>query len=54
MLGWQARVTYDDDCFAFVTGLRQDYTDYRDIESGFEITFNVVFKTLGDIPIDVF
>lgn len=53
-LGWNARLIYDDECFAFVTNLRKNYTHDRDYESGFNLTVNVVFKTLGDVPFNVF
>lgn len=53
-LGWAARLTYSDECFAFVTNMRQNYTNDRDNTSGYEITFNIVFKTLGDVPFNVF
>jgi LPS-assembly protein len=53
-LGWNARMTYNDECFAFITNLRQNYTNDRDYLSGFTLTLNVVFKTLGDVPFNVF
>ncbi len=53
-LGWASRLTYSDECFAFVTNMRQLYTNDRDNMSGFELTFNIVFKTLGDVPFNVF
>lgn len=51
-LGWYARAIYNDECFAFVTDVRQNYTHDRDFLAGFTITFNIVFKTLGDVPIN--
>jgi LPS-assembly protein len=53
-LGWQARATYSDECFAFVSNLRRYYTTDRESASGYELTFNVVFKTLGEVPLNVF
>ncbi|MBC7951254.1 MAG: LPS-assembly protein LptD [Rhodospirillaceae bacterium] len=53
-LGWNTRLTYNDECFAFVTNLRQNYTHDRDYETGFNLTLNIVFKTLGDVPFNVF
>ncbi|MBC7906862.1 MAG: LPS-assembly protein LptD, partial [Rhodospirillaceae bacterium] len=53
-LGWHTRLTYNDECFALVTSLRQNYTHDRDYQSGFNLTLNVVFKTLGDVPFNVF
>lgn len=53
-LGWQTRLVYSDDCFAFVTNMRRFYTNDRDLESGYEVTFNIVFKTLGDVPFNLF
>ncbi len=54
LLGWDANVSYEDECFALVTRARQRYTSDRDFESGFELKFNVVFKTLGSVPLTVF
>lgn len=53
-LSWNSRLSYNDECFAFVTNLRQNYTNDRDNMSGFSLTVNVVFKTLGDVPVNVF
>lgn len=53
-LGWATRLMYSDECFAFVTNLRRYNTTDREMLSGYDITFNVVFKTLGDIPVNVF
>lgn len=51
---WNARLTYDDECFAFFTDMRRNYTYDRDYMSGYSLTFNVVFKTLGSVPFNVF
>ena len=51
---WNLRVTYDDECFAFVSDLQRTYTYDRDYLSGYAVTFNVVFKTLGSVPFNVF
>jgi LPS-assembly protein len=53
-LGWMARLTYSDECFAFVTNMRRFYTHDRDMLAGYELTLNIVFKTLGDVPFNVF
>lgn len=53
-VGWAARLTYSDECFAFVTNMRRTFTSDRDNLSGYELTFNIVFKTLGDVPFNVF
>ncbi|MBR9973282.1 LPS-assembly protein LptD [Magnetospirillum sulfuroxidans] len=51
---WGGKATYSDECFAFVTNFRRTTTNDRDDYSGYELTFNIVFKTLGDVPINVF
>ena len=51
---WSAKATYSDECFAFVTDLRRTLTYDRDDAAGYELTFNIVFKTLGDVPVNVF
>ncbi len=53
-LSWDARLVYDDECFAFVTDMRRNYTYDRDYLAGYSLTFNVVFKTLGSAPFNVF
>ncbi|WP_156520862.1 LPS assembly protein LptD [Magnetospirillum moscoviense] len=53
-LGWTTRLIYSDECFAFVTNFRRSYIHDRDILAGYELTFNVVFRTLGDVPFNVF
>ncbi len=53
-IGWAGKLTYDDECFAFVSNLRHNYTYDRDYKPGYEVTFSVVFKTLGDVPVNVF
>ncbi|HSV30320.1 MAG TPA: LPS assembly protein LptD, partial [Candidatus Omnitrophota bacterium] len=53
-LGWQGRLIYSDECFAFVSNVRRFYTSDRDLESGYDVTFNIVFKTLGDVPFNLF
>ncbi len=54
LLGWTAQATYSDECFAFVTNLRRYITTNDEQGSGYEVTFNIVFKTLGEVPVDVF
>lgn len=51
---WGAKATYADECFAFVTDFRRTTTNDRDDYSGYQLTFNIVFKTLADLPINVF
>lgn len=53
-LAWATRLAYSDECFAFVTNFRRTFTNDRDALSGYELTFNIVFKTLGDVPFSVF
>ncbi|CAA7614659.1 LPS-assembly protein LptD [Magnetospirillum sp. UT-4] len=53
-VGWTARLAYSDECFAFLTNLRKIYVHDADVLAGYELTFNVVFKTLGDVPLNVF
>lgn len=53
-IGWRARLLYDDECFAFLTDFRQDYTYQEDDVGGFSVTFNIVFKTLGEVPFNAF
>lgn len=54
LLGWNGRLIYSDECFAFVTNVRRYITTNSELGSGYELTFNLVFKTLGEVPIDVF
>ena len=49
-----SRLAYSDECFAFVSKVQRSFTNDRDDLSGYEITFNIVLKTLGDIPLNVF
>lgn len=51
---WNTRLVYNDECLAFVTDMRRNYTYDRDYLSGYSLTFNVVFKTLGSVPFNVF
>lgn len=51
---WGAKATYSDECFAFVTDLRRTTTQDRDDMAGYTLTFNIVFRTLGDLPLNVF
>lgn len=53
-LGWNSRLVYDDECFSFVTDMRRNYTYDRDFLPGYSLTFNLVFKTLGTLPFNVF
>jgi LPS-assembly protein len=53
-LGWSTKLVYSDECFAFVTNFRHSYIHDRDVLAGYELTFNVVFKTLGDLPFNAF
>jgi LPS-assembly protein len=53
-LGWTANMTYNDECFAFVTRMRRFNTTDETLLSGFDVTFNLVFKTLADVPINLF
>jgi LPS-assembly protein len=52
--GWQTKLIYNDECFAFVTDMRRNFTSDRDFLAGYSLTFNLVFKTLGDVPFNVF
>lgn len=51
---WNSRLIYNDECLAFITDMRRNYTYDRDYLSGYSLTFNVVFKTLGSLPLNVF
>jgi LPS-assembly protein len=51
---WNGRLIYNDECLAFITDMRRDYTYDRDYLAGYALTFNVVFKTLGSVPFNVF
>ncbi|MCA1910152.1 MAG: LPS assembly protein LptD, partial [Magnetospirillum sp.] len=51
---WGGKATYSDECFAFVTDLRRNTTQDRDDMAGYTLTFNIVFRTLGDLPLNVF
>lgn len=53
-LGWTSSLLYNDECFAFRSDIQRTYTYDRDIESGYTITFHVIFKTLGDVPFNAF
>lgn len=53
-LSWQSKVVYDDECFTFATDMRRDYTYDRDYLSGYSLTFNFVFKTMGSVPFNAF
>lgn len=51
---WSGKATYADECFVFASQLRRTTTGDRDDMAGYELTFNIIFRTLGDLPIDVF
>lgn len=53
-IGWNTRLGYDDECFAFYTEMRQNYTHDRDYLTGYSLTFNVIFKTMTDVPFNAF
>lgn len=53
-LGWTTDLTYNDECFAFVTRMRRFNTTDEALLSGFDVTLNLVFKTLADVPINLF
>jgi len=50
LLGWSTRAVYNDECFALIGNLARNNTSDRDYLTGYTITFNVVFKTLGQVP----
>lgn len=54
LLNVHGTLTYSDECFAFVTNVRQYYMNERSGVDGFDITFNIVFKTLGEVPFSAF
>ena len=51
---WGGKATYSDECFAFVTDFQRTTTSDRDDMAGYQLTFNIVFRTLGDLPLNVF
>jgi LPS-assembly protein len=54
-LGWTGEAIYNDECLAVVSRLRRYYTDSSSgILSGYDLTFNIVLKTLGGVPITAF
>lgn len=54
LLNIHGEVTYSDECFAFVTRAQQYYATEASGLDGFDITFNIVFKTLAEVPLNAF
>lgn len=54
ILSWNGRLTYADDCMLFATVLSRSLTEEEDASSGYQLTFNIIFKTLGDVPLNIF
>ena len=40
-------VRYEDECFAFETGLQKEYTHDRDYENGISFKLGLEFKPFG-------
>ncbi|MDA8229822.1 MAG: LPS assembly protein LptD [Magnetospirillum sp.] len=53
-LTFTANVIYNDDCFALVSSFTRNYTYLNDYQAGYTMMFNIVFKSLGDIPFRAF
>ncbi len=53
-LSWSGRLTYNDECFAFIANLTQSTISNADLLAGTSVTFNVVFKTFGQVPLTSF
>ena len=53
-LGWRAQAIYNDECMAITTNFIRNYTGLQDFLSGYSVSFNIVFKTFGVMPISAF
>jgi LPS-assembly protein len=53
-LSWSGRLIYNDECFAMIGNITHSTVSDRDLLAGTTVTFNVVFKTLGQVPVAVF
>ena len=51
-LGLNGVLTYEDECFAFRTTVRKDYTSDRDDSGGWSFLFTFIFKTMGQIGLN--
>jgi len=49
-----ARVTYDDDCFTFTADAGSVHTTSAVFSVGHYFNLRIVFKTLGQLPVDLF
>ncbi|MBY0431416.1 MAG: LPS assembly protein LptD, partial [Rhodospirillales bacterium] len=44
-------LSYDDECFTFITSFTNNHTYDRDYSAGSTVFVRLVFKTLGDVPL---
>jgi LPS-assembly protein len=49
-----ARLTYDDDCFTVTADAGSRHTTSAVFNVGHYLTLRIVFKTLGQLPVDLF
>ena len=53
-LSWSTHLIYDDECFAVMGNFVRNNTSDRDYMSGYTLSFNLIFKTLGTVPFSAF
>ncbi len=53
-LSWSGRLVYNDECFAMIGNFTHSTISNGDLLAGTSVTFNLVFKTLGQIPVTAF
>lgn len=47
-------LTYADECFTFITTAQREYTERDDVDSGYGVYFQLVFKNLGEVTSPTF
>lgn len=53
-LNTQINLTYADECFSFITTAQREYTEREDVDSGYGVFFQLVFKNLGEVTSPTF
>ncbi len=53
-IGWQTKLTYNDECFALIGSVVRNFTYQNDYLGGLTVSANVVFKSFGQMPFTLF
>lgn len=53
-LNWNAKTSYNDECFSIIASMNRYYSDAPGLLSGYNAMLTVVLKTLGEAPVGLF